>query len=67
MEKKNKINLNTWPILGATILISDGWNNGGEGGWYCCSFDAIDNYLSTECCGNAECDVVCERWYQAGS
>jgi len=53
------------------IDCSEGWNNcgggDGEGDWYCCNFKNINQYLDNDCCGKSGCDVVCERWYQAGS
>lgn len=52
------------------IDCSEGWNNcgsgSGEGDWYCCNFKNINQYLDNDCCGKSGCDVVCERWYQAG-
>ncbi|MBU0907501.1 MAG: hypothetical protein KKE05_05085 [Nanoarchaeota archaeon] len=53
------------------IDCSEGWNNcgggEGEGDWYCCNFQNIDTILNDHCCGDSPfCDVVCERWYQAG-
>jgi len=53
------------------IPCSEGWNNcgggSGEGDWYCCNFQNIDTILNDHCCGDSPfCDVICERWYQAG-
>jgi len=53
------------------IDCSEGWNNcgggDGEGEWYCCNFQDVDSILNDHCCGDSPfCDVVCERWYQAG-